>query len=69
MRQHLKLLLGYDGSPCGDAALHDLQRAGLPQEVEAVVLSAADVFLLPPPPDAEGAGGPAAIGRAAAKPG
>jgi nucleotide-binding universal stress UspA family protein len=47
MRQRLKLLLGYDGSACGDAALCDLQRAGLPAEVEALVLSVADVFLPP----------------------
>jgi hypothetical protein len=43
----LKVLIGYDGSPCADEALQDLQRAGLPPEVEAVVLSVADLWLLP----------------------
>ena len=26
----MKILIGYDGSDSADAALHDLQRAGLP---------------------------------------
>jgi nucleotide-binding universal stress UspA family protein len=42
-----KLLIGYDGSEHGDAAIDDLQRAGLPQNIEAVVLTVADVFLPP----------------------
>ncbi|HXF63780.1 MAG TPA: universal stress protein [Caldilineaceae bacterium] len=50
----MRLLIGYDGSPYGDAALDDLRRAGLPQAVEAIVLSVADVLLPPagdePPP-------------------
>lgn len=40
----MKLLIGYDGSACADAALHDLRRAGLPEGGEAVVLSVADVW-------------------------
>ena len=40
-----KLLIGYDGSEHSDAAIDDLQRAGLPQDIEAVVLTVADVFL------------------------
>ena len=36
-----------------DAALHDLQYAGLPQEVEALILSVAEVFLPPPSPTPE----------------
>jgi nucleotide-binding universal stress UspA family protein len=48
----MKILIGYDGSECADAALEDLRRAGLPREAEAVVFSAADVFL--PPPAREG---------------
>jgi hypothetical protein len=43
----MKILIGYDGSECADAALVDLQRAGLPEIAEATVLSAADVFLPP----------------------
>ncbi|MCE3240603.1 MAG: hypothetical protein K0Q83_1110, partial [Deltaproteobacteria bacterium] len=42
-----KLLIGYDGSEHADAAIDDLQRAGLPQDVEAIVLSVADAFLPP----------------------
>ncbi|MBM4259474.1 MAG: hypothetical protein FJ147_26690 [Deltaproteobacteria bacterium] len=34
----MKILIAYDGSACADAALHDLRRAGLPQEAETVIL-------------------------------
>ena len=47
-----KILIGYDGSECADAALDDLSRAGLPFEAEAQVLSVAEVWLPPPPPSA-----------------
>lgn len=51
MTETFKLLIGYDGSGCAEAALDDLCRAGLPPRgVEALVLSVADVFMLPPPP-------------------
>ena len=43
----MKILIAYDGSSCADAALMDLQRAGLPGEVEAIVMSVADVWLWP----------------------
>jgi nucleotide-binding universal stress UspA family protein len=43
----MKILIAYDGSSCADAALLDLQRAGLPVEVEALVISVADVWLWP----------------------
>lgn len=43
----MKLLIAYDGSSCADQALDDLQRAGLPDKVEAVVVSVADVLLVP----------------------
>lgn len=47
----MKLLVGYDGSACADAALDDLKRAGLPRLSEAVVMSVTEVWLpLPPPP-------------------
>ena len=44
----MKILIGYDGSACSDAALDDLKTAGLPETVEAVVMSVADVWLPPP---------------------
>ena len=46
----MKILIAYDGSGCADAALFDLQLAGLPDNTEALVLSAVDVFI-PPKPD------------------
>jgi nucleotide-binding universal stress UspA family protein len=44
----MKILIGFDGSDCSEAALKDLTRAGLPKRVEAIVLSVADVFVPPP---------------------
>lgn len=35
--KHIKVLIPYDGSESGDAALDDLRRAGLPQAVDALV--------------------------------
>ena len=49
----MKILIAYDGSSCADAALDDLQRAGLPPEAEAQIISVAEVWLPPPPPSAE----------------
>ncbi len=46
----MKILIAYDGSDCAEAALDDLQRAGLPLEAEAQVISVAEVWLPPPPP-------------------
>jgi nucleotide-binding universal stress UspA family protein len=42
-----KLLIGYDGSDFSDAAIDDLQRSGLPQDIEATVLTVADAFYPP----------------------
>jgi nucleotide-binding universal stress UspA family protein len=39
------ILIAYDGSTCADALLGDLTRAGLPEEVQATVLSVAEVWL------------------------
>jgi nucleotide-binding universal stress UspA family protein len=50
MNQQMKVLIGYDGSSCADAALLDLRRAGLPQTVEAVVMCVADVLMPPQTP-------------------
>ncbi len=44
----MKLLIGYDGSPAADAALRDLEMAGLPAEAEARI-----VVALPPSAPAE----------------
>jgi nucleotide-binding universal stress UspA family protein len=44
----MKILIAYDGSKCADAALDDLQRAGLPPAGEAVIVSVAEVWLPPP---------------------
>jgi hypothetical protein len=46
----MKILIAYDGSDCAEAALDDLQRAGLPPEAEAQIISVAEVWLPPPPP-------------------
>jgi nucleotide-binding universal stress UspA family protein len=46
----MKILIGYDGSECADAALDDLTHAGLPAEAEVFILSVAEVWLPPPPP-------------------
>lgn len=55
MSRKMKILIAYDGSSGADAALDDLSRAGLPPEVEVVVLSVAEPLPLPeyglPPPD------------------
>jgi len=45
----MKVLIGYDGSSFADAAIDDLQRAGLPADTEALVLSVADVWPAMPP--------------------
>ena len=42
-----KLLIGYDGSEHADAAIEDLPRAGLPEGIEAIVLTVADAFYPP----------------------
>src|SRR5215216_7095641 len=46
----MKILIGYDGSECADAALDDLTHAGLPATGEAHIQSVAEVWLPPPPP-------------------
>jgi nucleotide-binding universal stress UspA family protein len=52
----MKILIGHDGSQSADAALVDLQRAGLPDEAEALVVSVADVMMVPQTPAYELAG-------------
>src|ERR1041385_3260104 len=66
----MKVLIGYDGSECADAAFDDLSQAGLPETGEVYILSIAEVWLPPPPPstyeiieEARNAGSPAALQR------
>ncbi|MFZ1699490.1 MAG: universal stress protein [Pyrinomonadaceae bacterium] len=49
----MKILIAYDGSSCSDSALDDLQKAGLPDTADALILSVAEIWL-PPPPDKQG---------------
>ncbi|HEY3243354.1 MAG TPA: universal stress protein [Phycisphaerae bacterium] len=46
----MKVLIAYDGTRGSDVALYDLRRAGLPRDVEAVVLAAADFWMPPESP-------------------
>jgi len=48
MAARMKALIAYDGSACAEAALDDLKRAGLPGEVEATVVTVAELWLPPP---------------------
>src|SRR5262245_26736724 len=49
MNNIIKVLIAYDGSECADDALDDLQRAGLPAEAEALVVSVEEEWLPAPP--------------------
>lgn len=44
----MRILIGYDGSQSADSAVDDLRRAGLPREVEALIVSVGEVIT---PPD------------------
>ena len=44
----MRIMIAYDGSEYADAALRDLGRAGLPDDVEAVVVAVAETWLPPP---------------------
>ena len=48
MKEISKLLIAYDGSTCSDAALEDLKRAGLPEQLDAIVMTVAALVFLPP---------------------
>lgn len=43
----MRILIGYDGSESSDAALDSLRRAGLPREVEALVVTVSDALVNP----------------------
>jgi len=49
MNDTMRILIGYDGSDCAEAAVDDLRQAGLPSKAEALVFSVAEVWLPPPP--------------------
>jgi nucleotide-binding universal stress UspA family protein len=44
----MRVLIGHDGSSYADAAIADLQRAGLPDNVEALVVTVGDAPLVAP---------------------
>src|SRR5262249_34310776 len=44
----MKILIGYDGSECADAALDDLRMAGLPSDAQIKVLSVVENWLPAP---------------------
>jgi nucleotide-binding universal stress UspA family protein len=52
-----KVLFAYDGSACANEALEDLSRAGLPAELDLLVVSVAEVWVLPADDDADDADG------------
>lgn len=52
MSEKMRILVAYDGSDCAEAAIKDLERAGLSQSADSIVLTVADVFV-PPPFDGE----------------
>lgn len=57
----MRILIGYDGSESADAALDDLRRAGLPREVEALIVSVGEV--MPPSSVGDEVGGPPLTSR------
>jgi nucleotide-binding universal stress UspA family protein len=59
MPDHMKILIAHDGSPAADLAVDDLRLAGLPDDVEALVLSVTERWL--PPPSFLGSGVPADV--------
>ena len=50
-----RLVIAYDGSHAADSAIDDLVYAGLPETLEVVVMSVADVYLPAPPRTPEAA--------------
>ena len=47
MTKRMRVLIGYDGSSDADTAVDDLRRAGLPNDVEALVVSVEDTPTVP----------------------
>jgi len=46
MKERMRILIGYDGSECADAAIDDLRRAGLTKEAIAIVFSVVENWSL-----------------------
>lgn len=44
----MRILIAYDGSGYSHAALSELQRGGLPNEVEVLIISVSEIWLPPP---------------------
>ncbi len=44
----MRILIGYDGSDSADEALNDLEKAGLPNDSKALVISVGDVLISSP---------------------
>jgi nucleotide-binding universal stress UspA family protein len=44
----MRVMMAYDGSPCAEAAVDDLGRAGLPSKVELLLVSVTETWLPPP---------------------
>lgn len=53
MSEKMKVLIGYDGSECSDAAIEDLRIAGLRTTADALLMTIADVFVPPPITEAD----------------
>ena len=62
----MRVLIGYDGSASADAALNDLQKAGLPREVEALIVSVAEILMPPASVEDQSPTRPMTTGRASA---
>ena len=56
----MRILIGYDGSESADAAIADLRRAGLPRDVEALIVSVGEIMM---PPSSDEVGGPPLTSR------
>lgn len=52
----MKVMIAYDGSAYADAALDDLQRAGLPREAKVLIVTVSDAFVKTSSPIVEHAG-------------
>ena len=48
MSEKLKVVIGYDDSRYAEDAIDDLRRAGLPRNVEAIIISVAEGIMAPP---------------------
>ena len=48
MKEHMKILIGYDGSDCSQRMIWDLKHAGLPRQAEVFVLSVAEHWMPTP---------------------